>query len=86
VRRWRRLSHAELPRLLQGVSFPYWTQFCQPLLETGPAHAIDIRQDPRRQLSWLREINPDYLVSLPSNLEFLAALLAECCSMELPAN
>jgi phenylacetate-CoA ligase len=70
-------SPQELPRLLAGVTFPYWTHFCQPLLETGPAHVMDIRQDPRRQLSWLREVDPDYLSSAPSNLEFLAGLLVE---------
>jgi phenylacetate-CoA ligase len=70
-------SPAELPRLLAGVTFPYWTHFCQPLLETGTVHVMDIRQDPRRQLAWLREVDPDYLTSLPSNLEFLAGLLRE---------
>jgi phenylacetate-CoA ligase len=38
---------------------------------------MDIRQDPRRQVEWLREINPDYLLSLPTNLEFLAGLVRE---------
>ncbi|HEV3386436.1 MAG TPA: AMP-binding protein [Gemmata sp.] len=71
------MSHAELPRLLAGVTFPYWTQFLHHLLETGSAYTMDIRQDPRRQLAWLLEINPDYLASLPSNLEFLAGLLVE---------
>ena len=71
------LSRQDLPRALEGLSFPYWTQFCQTLLETGPAYAMDIRQDPRRQMEWLIEVNPDYLVSLPSNLEFLAGLFQE---------
>ena len=75
--RFMGMSPEELPRLLAGVTFPYWTQFLHYLLETGPAHAMDIRQDPRRQLAWLREVNPDYLASLPSNLEFLAGLLVE---------
>jgi phenylacetate-CoA ligase len=71
------MSREELPRMLAGVTFPYWTQFLHYLLETGPAYAMDIRQDPRRQLAWLREVDPDYLASLPSNLEFLAGLLVE---------
>lgn len=71
------LKREDLPRALQGTAYPSWTQFCQLLLETGPAYVMDIRQDPRRQLAWLRDIHPDYLVSLPSNLEFLAGLVAE---------
>src|SRR5262245_8725216 len=71
------MSREDLPRALEGVAFPYWTQFCQVLLETGPAHVMDIRQDARRQLAWLRKVEPDYLISLPSNLEFLAGLLRE---------
>lgn len=71
------MSREDLPRALEGATFPYWTQACQGLVEMGPAHVMDIRQDPRRQLSWLRSIDPDYLVSLPSNLDFLASLLEE---------
>jgi phenylacetate-CoA ligase len=71
------MSREELPRALAGMTFAYWTQFCQLLLETGPTHALDIRQDPRRQLAWLRQVDPDYLTSMPSNLEFLAGLLRE---------
>jgi phenylacetate-CoA ligase len=70
-------SHDELPRWLAGVSFPYWTHFCHGLLETGPAFTMDIRQDPVRQLAWLRQVEPHYLCSLPSNLEFLAGLVQE---------
>jgi phenylacetate-CoA ligase len=75
--RLQAMSRAELPRMLAGVTFPYWTHFLHHLLETGPAYTMDIRQDPRRQLDWLLEVNPDYLSSLPSNLEFLAGLLVE---------
>lgn len=71
------MTRDDLPRALEGMSFPYWTHFCELLLETGPAHAMDIRQDPRRQLAWLQDVRPNYLLSLPSNLEFLACLLQE---------
>jgi phenylacetate-CoA ligase len=71
------MSQEELPRALEGAVMPYWTAFFQNLLEMGPAYGIDIRQDPRRQLSWLRSVDPDYLVSLPSNLDLLAGLLQE---------
>lgn len=71
------MTREDLPRALEGMTFPFWTHFCQPLLEMGPAHIMDIRQDPRRQLSWLEGVDPDYLISLPSNLEFLAGLFQE---------
>lgn len=67
----------KLPLALQGGVSPYWTKVSGALLETGPSYAMDIRQDPRRQLEWLREVNPQYLISLSSNLEYLADLVEE---------
>jgi phenylacetate-CoA ligase len=67
----------KLPRALEGGMSPYWTKVCGSLLETGPSYAMDIRQDPRRQLAWLREVQPNYLISLSSNLEYLAGLVEE---------
>jgi phenylacetate-CoA ligase len=67
----------ELPALLAGVSRPYRNKILRGLCESGPLFAMDIRQDPRRQLAWLREVRPHYLISPASNLEFLAGLVAE---------
>jgi phenylacetate-CoA ligase len=64
-------------RLLEGVSAPTWEPRLHRLIETGPSFAMDVHQDPRRQLEWLYRITPDYLVSYPSNLEFLAGLIEE---------
>jgi phenylacetate-CoA ligase len=66
-----------LPRALKGGRSPYWSRVVGTLLGTGPSYAMDIRQDPRKQLAWLREVRPHFLVSYPSNLEHLAGLLAE---------
>ncbi len=71
------MDRKDLPQALEGLAFPSWSQFCSLLIESGPAYAMDVRQDPRRQLAWLREVDPDYLISLPSNLDFLASLVAE---------
>jgi phenylacetate-CoA ligase len=38
---------------------------------------MDIRQEPRRQIEWLQEVNPDYLLSQTSNLELLASMLLD---------
>ena len=67
----------KLPRALEGGRSPYWTKVSGSLLESGPSYAMDIRQNPRRQLAWLREVNPQYLISLSSNLEYLATLVEE---------
>jgi phenylacetate-CoA ligase len=64
----------ELQRWLQGVSFSTWSSSLDALIEIGPAHSMDIRQDPRLQLQWLRRIAPDYLMSTAVNLETLAEL------------
>jgi phenylacetate-CoA ligase len=66
-----------LERWRAGVSLSTWNPVLNNLIEMGPLHAMDITQDPHRQLEWLRRVNPDYLLSYPGNLEQLAGLLAE---------
>jgi phenylacetate-CoA ligase len=68
---------AELEQLLQGQRMTCWHPILAPLLETGPLYGMDIRQDPRRQIEWIQEINPEYLLSHTSNLEFIASLLQD---------
>ncbi len=68
---------AELERLLQGQRMECWNPILEPLLETGPLYGMDLRQDPQRQLEWLEEVNPDYLLSHTSNLELLAGMLLD---------
>jgi phenylacetate-CoA ligase len=63
-----------LTQLLQGISQPCWRRELQPLMATGPAHVMDVRQEPRLQMQWLRRIAPDYLLSYPANLDALARL------------
>ncbi len=70
-------SREELPEYLDGEAYDFWTKALVPLLEMGSSYMMDIRQDPNRQLQWLRRIDVDYLLSFPSNLEFLAGLIAE---------
>ena len=57
-----------------GTVLPHWQAPLLPLLETGPSYGMDIAQDPRHQLQWLRRVAPDCLLSLPANLEALALL------------
>jgi phenylacetate-CoA ligase len=47
------------------------------VVATGPACMLNIRADLSRQLDWLLEHNPDYLLTHPSNLRALAALALE---------
>ncbi len=68
---------AELERLLQGERMPCWNPILEPLLETGPLYGMDIRQNPQRQIEWLGEIDPDYLLSHTSNLELMASMLQD---------
>lgn len=70
-------SPEQLQRLLLGSSSKVWGQLGQYLIENGPAFGMDIRQDPRLQLEWIERIQPNYLLSMPSNLDFLAGLLRE---------
>jgi phenylacetate-CoA ligase len=67
----------ELERFRGGVRLPCWEPALDPLIETGPLYVMDISQCPRRQIEWLAEAAPDYLLSHASNLEMLASLLRE---------
>jgi phenylacetate-CoA ligase len=75
----RLLAYAkeDLPRALAGGAAPSWRKFFARLFENGPAFGMDVRQDPRRQLEWLRAVRANYLVSMPTNLEFLANLVRD---------
>ncbi len=70
-------SSQDMPAWLRGVTLPSWSQKLNPLLVSGNSGGMDVRQEPRLQLEWLRHFDPDYLVSMPSNLDFLAGLVAE---------
>lgn len=69
------MSEHEMEASLKGLSTPTWFPFSP--FKSSPAHAIDIRLDPKGQLNWLSAINPSYLVSLPSNLDALSNLVKE---------
>jgi len=70
-------SKDNFSQLFQGVTQPTWSKLLDPLLVSGVSAGMDVRQDPRLQMEWLRRSEPDFLISMPSNLEFLAGLLAE---------
>jgi phenylacetate-CoA ligase len=59
---------------MQGKSAPCWLLSLNGLIQYGPANVMDIRQDPRVQLQWLRGFAADCLLSYSANLEALAAL------------
>ncbi len=64
-----------LASLLQGVTQPCWLRELRSLIVSGPAAVMEVQQDPRVQLQWLRRVAPDYLLSYPANLEVLARLV-----------
>jgi phenylacetate-CoA ligase len=67
----------ELKKLLAGIRLPSWLPSIGPHIQCGPAYFMDLQQDPRRQIQWLSEVNPDYILSYPINLEAIAAILSE---------
>lgn len=69
------MSSDKLDRALKGMQTPTWLP--HNLFDTSPAFAVDIRLDPEKQLSWLKYTNPNYLISLPSNLDVLSSLVKE---------
>lgn len=65
----------ELQRVMQGITLPCWAAPLDGLIQSGPSHIMEILQDPRVQLQWLRQIQPNYLLSYPATLETLAVLV-----------
>ena len=54
-----------------------WGSGTSMAYETGPAAMLNSRTDVAEQLVWLKQQNPGYLLSLPSNLNELAKLCIE---------
>ena len=77
VIRSTRRTGDDMRQLLEGVRQPRWSDQLAGVIETGPSYVMDVHQDPRVQLDWLRRVGPDCLLSYPSNLEFLAAMAIE---------
>ena len=70
------IDDAGLDKAMSGVTSPSWL-FDPDLFESGPAFGMDVRQDPRKQLEWLRSVRPAYFISIPNNLDVLASLIVE---------
>jgi len=77
VIRITKATGAEQQLVMDGVRLPSWLRELHPLLDFGPCHGMDIRQDHRRQLRWLRSIQPTYLLTYPTNAAALAAVIEE---------
>lgn len=48
-----------------------------PFGASGPAHTLDVRTPVRQQLDWLKDTDPQYLLTYPSNLDALLRQAAE---------
>jgi phenylacetate-CoA ligase len=71
-------SAADLPRTVGAAipddmprQFDYWPQVGY-FFETGPVVGLALSLPQERQLAWLEEEQPDYLMSLAANIEHLA--------------
>ena len=60
-----------------GVRIPDWGPPVSLLHASGPGWGLDIHTDPHRQLEWLLEVKPDYLLTFPTNAAALARLCLE---------
>ncbi|MGI4859371.1 MAG: phenylacetate--CoA ligase family protein [Janthinobacterium lividum] len=55
----------------EGVSLPDWGKPVNYLYESGPAHGISSNWPIADQFAWLQRIEPQYLLTYPTNLSFL---------------
>ena len=58
----------------RGVSFEDWGVPVNHLFSSGPSHGLNLQTDVKRQVEWLRQIKPGYLLTYPSNLSALLDL------------
>jgi len=54
-----------------GTHLPNWCPIMAQFFETGPSMHLCIKNSVDRQLKWLEQQNPHYLVTYPSNLQAL---------------
>lgn len=73
----RDLEGRGLSDVREGCSMRDWGGPITDLIETGACHLMHVAEDPRRQLNWLLRVEPEYLLSYPSTLDFLAGLVRE---------
>lgn len=68
----------------EGLKFADWGSPFADFYRTGPGYFLNSTSDVRDQVQWLQKVNPDYLISHPSNLR---AMLQEIQKhgIELPA-
>jgi phenylacetate-CoA ligase len=67
----------EFQKLMAGVPLPNWLHALRTLLETGTCHVLELGVDLPAQQTWLTDIDPDYLLSYPANLESLARMMGD---------
>ena len=60
-----------------SIDAPQWGGWVSSLVATGASHALDITTPVEEQVAWLLARRPAILLSLPSNLEALLALIPE---------
>jgi phenylacetate-CoA ligase len=54
-----------------------WGHLSDLVFETGPLAALDIKEDIHAQIKWIKENDPYYLLSYPSNLREMARICIE---------
>jgi len=69
-----RAQLAEEDKARSGVSWTDWGPPVSHLFASGPSHGMNLQTDIRRQVEWLRQIRPAYLLTYPNNLSALLDL------------
>ena len=65
------------PKLRAGVQTVNWGPGLESLTRTGPAFLMDVQQEPAIQLDFAARVDPDYIISYPSNLLHIGTLMRE---------
>jgi phenylacetate-CoA ligase len=61
----------------RGVTWPDWGPPTSHLFASGPSYGLNLQTDVARQMDWLQEVKPAYLLTYPNNLSALLDLCEE---------
>jgi phenylacetate-CoA ligase len=67
-----RLSHDPAASEAEGARYEQWDASVGMITSSAPSYLLDNKHSIEHQAAWLQRLNPDYLVTHPSNLDHLA--------------
>lgn len=69
-----RLTHNDVSEPPEGIRYPAWGMSTGGIYNSGPSHVLSVQTSIKEQWTWLKKINPEYLLIYPSSLRGILEL------------